>query len=73
MPVPNLWRTKKQRYALQGAVCSACEETVFPPREVCPYCHAPMNGVAAAPRPVMAATMGYAMPRAMAATLAGDD
>ena len=39
MAVPNLWRTKKQRYSLQGEVCPACQNTLFPPRQVCPYCH----------------------------------
>jgi uncharacterized OB-fold protein len=43
MAVPNLWRTKKQRYSLQGDVCVYCERTVFPPREVCPHCHKPMQ------------------------------
>jgi Rubredoxin-like zinc ribbon domain (DUF35_N) len=39
MAVPNLWRTKKQRYSLQGEVCPACQNMLFPPRQVCPYCH----------------------------------
>ncbi|GIV78681.1 zinc ribbon domain-containing protein [Litorilinea aerophila] len=38
MAVPILWRTKKQRYALQGEICPACERAVFPPRRICPYC-----------------------------------
>lgn len=41
MAIPNLWRTKKQRYSLQGEVCIHCERAVFPPREVCPHCHKP--------------------------------
>ena len=44
MAIPNLWRTKKQRYSLQGDVCVHCERAVFPPREVCPHCHQPMQG-----------------------------
>ena len=39
MAVPNLWRTKKQRYSLQGEICPACQNALFPPRQVCPYCH----------------------------------
>jgi uncharacterized OB-fold protein len=39
MAVPNLWRTKEQRYRLQGEVCPACHQTVFPPKPVCPHCH----------------------------------
>lgn len=38
MAVPILWRNRKQRYSLEGEVCSACERAVFPPRPVCPYC-----------------------------------
>lgn len=38
MAIPNLWRTKKQRYSLQGALCPACQHTFFPPRQVCPHC-----------------------------------
>lgn len=38
MAIPNLWRTKKQRYSLQGAQCPACQHTFFPPRQVCPHC-----------------------------------
>lgn len=49
MAVPNLWRTKKQRYSLVGEVCVNCSRAVFPPREVCPHCHKPMQ--AAAPMP----------------------
>jgi uncharacterized OB-fold protein len=48
MAIPNLWRTKKQRYSLQGDVCVHCERAVFPPRAVCPHCHKPMQGQAAA-------------------------
>ena len=38
MAVPILWRNRRQRYSLEGEVCSACERAVFPPRQVCPYC-----------------------------------
>lgn len=49
MAIPNLWRTKKQRYSLQADVCVHCERAVFPPREVCPHCHKPMASHALAP------------------------
>ena len=38
MAVPNMWRTKKQRYNLQGEICPACTSAIFPPRKVCPQC-----------------------------------
>lgn len=39
MAVPNLWRTKEQRYRLQGEVCPSCSVAIFPPKRVCPHCH----------------------------------
>jgi len=36
--VPRHWRMRKQRYQLQGEVCSNCGAKVFPPRPVCPHC-----------------------------------
>ncbi len=44
MAVPNLWRTKKQRYSLQSEICPTCSQAVFPPREICPYCSHAMHG-----------------------------
>ncbi len=44
MAVPNLWRTKHERYSLQGLVCPECSQVVFPPRLVCPHCQQLMNG-----------------------------
>ncbi len=52
MAIPNMWRTKKQRYSLQGDVCTHCERAVFPPRQICPHCHRPMQ-THAAPAPVV--------------------
>jgi len=43
MAIPNMWRTKKQRYSLQGEVCIHCARAVFPPRQICPHCHRPMH------------------------------
>ncbi len=78
MAVPNLWRTKKQRYSLQGETCPACQNTLFPPRQVCPYCH---HGAANANQPVpftedCAAVQPYMMIFALPQTAevaAGDD
>ena len=49
MAIPNLWRTKKQRYSLQADVCIHCDKIMFPPREVCPHCHKAARQKAAAP------------------------
>lgn len=38
MAIPNIWRTTKQRYSLEGAVCQTCNTTTFPPRQHCPHC-----------------------------------
>ncbi|MDT8898502.1 MAG: Zn-ribbon domain-containing OB-fold protein [Thermanaerothrix sp.] len=38
MEIPRHWRLKQQRYALVGEVCPHCNEKIFPPRDVCPYC-----------------------------------
>ena len=36
MAIPNMWRTKKQRYSLHGDVCDHCTQAVFLPSQVCP-------------------------------------
>lgn len=38
MENPRHWRLRKQRYGLVGEVCPHCNEKIFPPRDVCPYC-----------------------------------
>ncbi|MBX3013048.1 MAG: hypothetical protein KF832_16140 [Caldilineaceae bacterium] len=38
MAIPNIWRTKKQRYSLEGTVCPTCQVTMFPPRKHCHHC-----------------------------------
>lgn len=38
MAIPNIWRTKKQRYSLEGTVCPTCNTTMFPPRQQCLQC-----------------------------------
>lgn len=45
MAVPNLWRTKRQRYSLQAEICPTCTQAIFPPREICPHCHQPTQAV----------------------------
>ena len=75
MAIPNLWRTKKQRYSLQGELCVHCTQAVFPPREICPHCHKPMSAQALVqPRElhfVFAATPAAAQPPL--AAVVGDD
>jgi hypothetical protein len=57
MAVPNLWRNKHQRYSLQGQVCPECSKTVFPPRQVCPYCQQAENPTLSLAAPEIAYTM----------------
>lgn len=38
MAIPTVWRTKKERYSLAGAVCPTCHTTMFPPRKQCLHC-----------------------------------
>ncbi|MBI1299107.1 transcriptional regulator [bacterium] len=45
MNIASAWRTKKQRYALQGEVCPDCHQAIFPPRDVCPHCTQPAGPV----------------------------
>ena len=35
------WRNRSQRLGLVGEVCPHCDQKIFPPRDVCPYCHGP--------------------------------
>ncbi|NOZ80160.1 MAG: Zn-ribbon domain-containing OB-fold protein [DPANN group archaeon] len=39
MAVPKFWRQIPALYNLEGSVCG-CGALAFPPREVCPKCHA---------------------------------
>jgi uncharacterized OB-fold protein len=74
MAVPNLWRTKKQRYSLQGDVCVHCERAVFPPREVCPHCHKPMRAQALVMKEPEKVHFAFAAATvAPAAAVVGDD
>ena len=38
MSIASLWRTRQQRYSLQGEICPDCHQAIFPPRDVCPHC-----------------------------------
>ena len=38
MSIPRNWRTRQQRYSLKAELCAHCGNTIFPPRDVCPYC-----------------------------------
>ena len=41
MGIVSSWRTRHQRYSLQGEVCPDCHKAIFPPRDVCPHCGEP--------------------------------
>ena len=75
MAIPNMWRTKQQRYRLHGDVCEHCTQSVFPPRQVCPHCYKPMHGVrmelVAAPAFSFGSLVGAAS--AMPPAMTGDD
>jgi uncharacterized OB-fold protein len=77
MAVPNLWRTKKQRYSLQGEVCTRCATVMFPPRQICPHCAQRQAGAELSQAaPALAYAHVYALPQAagvIAAQAAGDD
>ena len=72
MAIPNMWRTKKQRYSLQGEVCRHCEHAVFPPRQICPHCHKPMQTEAVNAAPVFNFNVLMAPPAPQVA-MVGDD
>jgi len=74
MAIPNIWRTKKQRYSLEGTVCPTCNTTMFPPRKQCRACSAVD---AAATAPVDGESYSYFMvfdlSQSTEAAIAGDD
>lgn len=37
------WRLNAQRYHLAGEQCEHCLLKIFPPRDLCPNCHAPIT------------------------------
>lgn len=74
MAVPNLWRTKEQRYRLQGYVCPACSNTVFPPKRVCPHCqHGAVVTVLTDQQDDTPYVMVFHMPQQAELRMAGDD
>ena len=79
MAVPNLWRTKKQRYSLQGEVCTQCATVMFPPRQICPHCALEQKRTIAKSHelePAFSFTHVYALPQTagvFVARVAGDD
>ena len=46
MEIPRHWRLKAQRYRLEGSACPICQQFLFPPRPVCPYCQAQSKWIA---------------------------
>lgn len=40
MEIPRHWRSKAQRYRLEGSRCPGCGQPVFPPRPLCVQCAA---------------------------------
>ena len=73
MAIPNLWRTKKQRYSLHADVCVNCHQIVFPPREVCPHCHKTAQRKAAPEVTVVLMPVASAATFAQPLAVAGDD
>lgn len=41
MMIARNWRTRHQRYSLEGEICTECNNKIFPPRDVCPHCAEP--------------------------------
>lgn len=72
MAVPNMWRTKKQRYNLQGELCPSCTSAIFPPRKVCPHCGSIMDEDRRS-RQQTIATAVYSVTPDLAISPAGDD
>jgi len=38
MKIPQIWRRHPIFLTLTGEQCSKCEQTIFPPRDLCPKC-----------------------------------
>lgn len=73
MAIPTTWRTKKQRYSLEGAVCPTCHTMTFPPRKQCVQC----SHITSHLDPNVADENNYymifTMPQSTEVALAGDD
>ena len=73
MSVPIYWRNKKQRYSLHGDVCPECAQAIFPPREVCPFCHGQHYALPSqASNPAMQSFV-FVLPEAYSLSQVGDD
>ncbi len=72
MAIPILWRTKKERYSLQGEVCPECSRLVFPPRRLCPYCGQPAQ-VTKESGGTQRYEFSFALPNGVELQAAGDD
>lgn len=74
MAIPNIWRTKKQRYSLEGTVCPTCNITMFPPRKQCLHCSHISSAIT---EPVSGEQYNYfmvfALPQSAEVISAGDD
>ena len=73
MAVPNMWRIKQQRYRLQGETCTACDNAIFPPRQVCPRCGSALDGRPARQGQPVAFGIAYQPQAVMLEQPAGDD
>lgn len=73
MAVPNMWRTKNQRYRLQGEICPSCANAVFPPRQVCPRCGSAFDERQNRPAQTPSIIVSYHPQAARIEVPAGDD
>jgi predicted amidophosphoribosyltransferase len=73
MAIPNMWRTKKQRYSLQGEICPTCASAIFPPRSVCPQCGSAMDAAHGRAHHAAIANPPIAARPALIENPAGDD
>ena len=74
MAIPTVWRTKKQRCSLAGAVCPTCYTTMFPPRKQCLHCsHATTTQAAGAHGEEYHYFMVFDLAQPVEAAVAGDD
>ncbi|MCE7986955.1 MAG: hypothetical protein DYG89_37755 [Caldilinea sp. CFX5] len=74
MAIPTVWRTKKQRYSLAGAVCPTCNTTMFPPRKQCLQCnHAAANQTAGGNGEEYNYFMVFDLGQPLEVAVAGDD
>ena len=73
MAIPTTWRTKKQRYSLEGAVCPTCHTMMFPPRKQCVQCSHTASHTDLTAADENNYYMVFIMPQSTEVALAGDD